>query len=436
MASIRASGGGDLPEDVIGGLDKAVTLSWPLRSGTRIIFHLGDAPPHGRERYHSHADTYVNGHPSDRPLQELFGEMRRKELLYYFGRINSECDKMVSVFETYYGQSIEKMDTTKVSTICSSVTESVMRSVAVTCYAVSRAPSTLSGRETRKFTLETKEPNWSELPRLEGTILTFALPESIQDIVSFAKLEDKVKKCCFQIAPKPFAKGSVRLAYYGKLFYSSKEKKSPTSPSTGDRVDDVVFKEMLSLPKVPDLDRQRYMTDLELQTISAKLAFEFNGKISRTSANPNIRMKFLMAKVVRIYKTEDKRVTSPRFLVYEKRFRSDSHNFIKYTNNMDFVLDPKTLDENGRKRLELALAFSHFTHDITDGYLLVCDLQGVATFDKKGKETLLLTDPAIHCAKHLRFGKTNLGALGIQKFFKRHVCNKYCTALGLGIPTK
>ena len=81
-------------------------------------------------------------------------------------------------------------------------------------------------------------------------------------------------------------------------------------------------------------------------------------------------------------------------------------------------------------------AFSHFSYDVTDGYLLVCDLQGVSTTDKNGKDTLLLTDPAIHCAKHLRFGKTNLGSLGMKRFFKRHVCNKYCKALGLEMPSK
>ena len=108
---------------------------------------------------------------------------------------------------------------------------------------------------------------------------------------------------------------------------------------------------------------------------------------------------------------------------------------IKYMNNLDFVLDPKTLDENGRKRLELAIAFSHFTYDVTDGYLLVCDLQGISDVAEKGKkEIFLLTDPAIHCAKHLRFGKTNLFSVGIEKIFRKHECNKYCQALGLKKP--
>ncbi len=437
VASVIAKGGGDFPEDVLGGLNKAIFLAWPQHSGTRIIFHLGDAPPHGKKKFHGqHRDDFEFGHPRDPSLQQLFREMRRKELIYFFGRINGECDKMISVFEKYYGQKIDMLDSTKVSNICKSVSESVMKSISVTYRAADVNPNcnpTFKDKEMRPFTLEDGEPEWTRLPRQDGTILSLGMPESINDITSFAKLEDKIKKCRLQIAPNPFSKGSIRLAYYGKLFYpSSKDEGSACK----EIVDDVVFKEIISLPKVEDLDRQRYMTDLEVQTIAAKLAFDFNGKLSRTLQNPNITLKFLMTKVVRIFKTDaTTKNQQARFLAYEQRFRGASPTMTKYTNNIDFVLDPATLDDNGRKRLELAVAFSHFTYDITEGYLLVCDLQGVSYVDAKGKETLLLTDPAIHCTKHLRFGKTNLTFVGIDRFFKKHMCNKYCQALGLKMPS-
>jgi len=430
VASICAKGGGDFPEDVIGGLNKAITLPWPQRSGTRIIFHLADAPPHGKGRFHDgrHRDDYPNGHPRDRPIQEIFLEMRTKNLNYYFGRINNECGMMVAVFEKYYGQRIEPMDSTKVQTICSSVIESVVRSVSVT-HRID-IPHLVT-KKVRTFTLDEKEPNWLRLPRENGTVLTLELPETIQEITSFMKLQEKMKKLRLQIAPDPFSKGSIRLAYYGKIYYPSSKNEGSTSV-TAETVDDVVFKEIISLPKVEELDRQRYVTDLEVQTVAAKLAIEFNGRLARTTQNPNIKTKFLMTKIVRLFKGEDH---TPRYLASEQRFRGKSSTLVKYTNNIDFVLDPKTLDEHGQKRLEVAIAFSHFTHDVTEGYLLVCDLQGVSSIDEKGKETLLLTDPAIHCSKHLRFGKTNLSHHGINKFFQKHVCNKYCQALGLKMPS-
>ena len=89
-----------------------------------------------------------------------------------------------------------------------------------------------------------------------------------------------------------------------------------------------------------------------------------------------------------------------------------------------------------QRRFELALAFSHFTWAHTAGYLLVCDLQGVETTDKRGRRTLLLTDPAIHCPGVLRFGGTNMGMEGVRAFFKGHTCNSHCRALGLRVPDK
>ena len=136
-----------------------------------------------------------------------------------------------------------------------------------------------------------------------------------------------------------------------------------------------------------------------------------------------------MAKVVRF--GDDGK--PPRFMAYEKRFHGPTPEMVKYTNNLDFVLNPGMMDEAARIRVEVAIAFSHFTHSITEGYLLVCDLQGISTTDTKSKPTLLLTDPAIHCPKHLRFGKTNLG-VGVNKFFAKHKCNSFCHALGLEMP--
>lgn len=86
-----------------------------------------------------------------------------------------------------------------------------------------------------------------------------------------------------------------------------------------------------------------------------------------------------------------------------------------------------------KQQLELALAFSHFTYAHTERYLLVCDLQGIETEAgaKRDEKIILLTDPAIHCSKHLRFGRTNRMKDGIKDFFRTHRCNHHCKALGI-----
>jgi len=46
----------------------------------------------------------------------------------------------------------------------------------------------------------------------------------------------------------------------------------------------------------------------------------------------------------------------------------------------------------------------------------------------------VLTDPQIHCVDRKKFGKGNLGYEGILMFFNSHICNEYCTYLGLFNP--
>ncbi|KAI1704810.1 alpha-kinase family domain-containing protein [Ditylenchus destructor] len=81
--------------------------------------------------------------------------------------------------------------------------------------------------------------------------------------------------------------------------------------------------------------------------------------------------------------------------------------------------------------VEQLMAFSHWTYQISRGYLMVVDLQGVIGTDETGRKTLELTDPAIHCTDLTRFGRTNLGLDGMKIFFGRHVCNKFCHAMEL-----
>jgi Alpha-kinase family len=74
----------------------------------------------------------------------------------------------------------------------------------------------------------------------------------------------------------------------------------------------------------------------------------------------------------------------------------------------------------------IAQAFSHFSWQLTKGYMMIVDLQGA---------TGVLTDPQIHCLDYTKYGKGNLGYHGIMKFFFTHICNPYCKKLGLIHPS-
>ncbi|KAK3275216.1 hypothetical protein CYMTET_16642 [Cymbomonas tetramitiformis] len=82
-------------------------------------------------------------------------------------------------------------------------------------------------------------------------------------------------------------------------------------------------------------------------------------------------------------------------------------------------------------------AFSHFTHAVTNGKQLVCDVQGVWN----SVDGFTLTDPAIHNKSsqsgttRRKYGGTDKGLQGIRLFFSTHKCNAMCRRLGLEFPS-
>uniref|UniRef100_A0A914Y8K6 Alpha-type protein kinase domain-containing protein n=1 Tax=Panagrolaimus superbus TaxID=310955 RepID=A0A914Y8K6_9BILA len=120
-----------------------------------------------------------------------------------------------------------------------------------------------------------------------------------------------------------------------------------------------------------------------------------------------------------------------RYLCAENRFR-DSDKFHKFTNNATFFMTEANAKKEGidLKLIEMLLAFSHFTYQESNGYLMIVDLQGVINCNEDGSNNLILTDPSIHSKNLLRFGKTNFGEKGMKNFFDEHRCNYFCKLLG------
>lgn len=84
---------------------------------------------------------------------------------------------------------------------------------------------------------------------------------------------------------------------------------------------------------------------------------------------------------------------------------------------------------NFKEYVAAVQAFSHWTWHVTKGQLMVVDVQGL--YDGERKQYTLF-DPAVHCAcDTLRFGRTNLGSRGMDKFFMTHSCNSICRKMGL-----
>ena len=81
-------------------------------------------------------------------------------------------------------------------------------------------------------------------------------------------------------------------------------------------------------------------------------------------------------------------------------------DFTKWCNNTGhWDLDPKVFEPT-------LAEFSLWTYEVTKGYMIVCDLQGVKRSfkDSSGRKCTeyVLTDPAINCTDPRRFSETNL----------------------------
>src|SRR5438128_11611002 len=93
---------GDIPEDVLGGLNAAIT-QMNLQNGTLVLFHIGDYPPHGR-RFSNLVDKYPKGDPNGLTAENVLEKMKSKNILYFFGKITRHTEKMIQVFRGIIGE--------------------------------------------------------------------------------------------------------------------------------------------------------------------------------------------------------------------------------------------------------------------------------------------------------------------------------------------
>ena len=108
--------------------------------------------------------------------------------------------------------------------------------------------------------------------------------------------------------------------------------------------------------------------------------------------------------------------------------------FTKYNNNLGWAAHFNRSNAENLKKSKwdfesfnkVAQAFSHYTFQKSQGYFLVCDLQGVIQN---------LTDPLVLTKKNTK-NNANTSAMGILAFFQTHICNHICKELELEVMDK
>ena len=107
LDEIKALGGGDDAEDVAGGLNAGLNMSW--RSNARYAILIADAPGHG-EKYHESdvQDDYLNGDPNGLVLEEIMRQYAKKNINLCLCKIDDYTDKMFKCMKDAYNQESEK----------------------------------------------------------------------------------------------------------------------------------------------------------------------------------------------------------------------------------------------------------------------------------------------------------------------------------------
>lgn len=157
-----------------------------------------------------------------------------------------------------------------------------------------------------------------------------------------------------------------------------------------------------------DLTEQLYRDDMARYWAAASFAAEFNAKLP--AGTP--RISFISCSVCQMVKKKGK----PWFLC-EDRVEGAWETF----NTSDGVANANPT--TGGTDHSIVQSFSHWTHEVSGGALLVVNCQGVFN---RVSNTFELSSPVVHCTNPTRFGRTNRGREGISSFLRQHKCSDLC----------
>ncbi|KAF0559396.1 kinase-like protein [Gigaspora margarita] len=386
----------DQPEDVLGGLNAAITeMTWS--NATRILLHIGDAPPHGR-RFTNLYDKYPNGDPNGLTAESVLKKMKLKKILYNFGKINDSTDVMLNVFREIIGEfpvfdlmTMGDNPEVLVDKFCKATSSAIFSPITLT--TTLRNSKSIYSLQQKKLQINPHEPDWTTHPEKTGTLLCCIPPRTLAEVKNeyyFINSSFIEQDIFFKLAPQPFSVGAERYAYFA------------IDTSIG-QANKLVIKKYHDI-KIGTIER--YLESVEIFNIASFFSIKFNIAAERVGINKKIT--FIDVKV--LYDKTDNTYYSVENYISNAKFK-------KFNVNSGLITEFHSILE----------AFAHFTYKYTEGYLVVYDLQGADLRDE-----FLLTDPVIHCVDLLRFGITNLGKGGIQKcFLAKHKCNDICKKLKL-----
>ncbi|KAL3692238.1 hypothetical protein R1sor_005889 [Riccia sorocarpa] len=417
--AIQLEWGVDEAEDVFTGLEKAAELDW--QAPNRILVHIGDAPCHGFE-FHHHGggltDNYSGGDKYGRNIETIIRRLQTdcRITRYFFCHIDTYTQKMIQEFKRVAEKDdwLEEWNIDDLSEVPQKIIAACRESISITISA--SLPGKTAQRIHREEEVDENIPNWNSVKIQKGVEYVHRPSSSLTELLETIKgacplelLTSAQSDLQVQIACSPFnGEGSIRYPYYA--MFRGRDRGHPGRVEVVKR-----FRTELTKSEKSQHSKERYLQQMEVQTVARQLAKNFNSRISQLDPFWSEKIKFTK---ITLLETEGKFYTKEKLLLGA---------WARYSNNVQYV---------NRTHNEATLqAFSHWTYHVTNGLLLVTDLQGVKLPNENvpGEDVFWLTDPAIHTsdANILRFTNTNFGDGGCKLFLQNHQCNDVCDLLEL-----
>lgn len=106
LSRVRAAWGADDAEDVFTGIARVAQLRWV--SPNRVLFHIADAPCHGRRFHDGVGDFYPDGDKFGRRIEDQLQLLYKVCGIstYFFCHLNSSTEKMIRSFREAAGSSL------------------------------------------------------------------------------------------------------------------------------------------------------------------------------------------------------------------------------------------------------------------------------------------------------------------------------------------
>jgi len=404
IKDVVATGGGDAAEDVLGGLNRVVTeFAWDKKQ-LHVCVWCGDAPGHGLgdESYRTRCDNHPTGDKFGLTVPKVASDFIENKITLAFLRVNDSTDRMIRMFSNEFvaggipviqhgfedvascGATIKKM-IIEASSASQTTGGGGAREKRPVPYAkdVDGEPPKITLTKGQVFVRDKVEIDPAAADKMAIELLKAMTPDALKlKAIALAKP--------LTLELPYFAAGGIRFAHMAE---TGGTKVVAKDFQWGE---DALMRHVHETKSTVIADTLCALFRLNLGLHGKKDPFSYvrTQIYDRGEAAPDAAQS-------RFYSLEE----------YKEG------RFIKFNSNAGYI----------DKEYEMPQAFSHFTYQVTDGRMMVLDLQG---WCEGGNYTL--TDPAIMTADYaLLPTDTNRGAEAMEEFMRAHECGETCRKLHL-----